>query len=210
MKKIAWFFSIVLHPLLMLNYGLFLVLYLHPFFNSRYYGEQLNNFTYFLLANTFFIPLLGILILKQFKMIDNFQISNHRQRTMPYIFIAVILCFTIYQLQKNDMRGLPIYYILSTIICLLCNIIINFKFGISSHTIASGGFIALITYIVLFQHISSFAYWLPTSIALAGISGFSRLWLEAHTTKQIYWGYTLGFIIMLSGILIFEKWNILG
>lgn len=210
MQKLAWFFSIVLHPLLLLNAGLFLILYLHPYFNSRYYEEHLTTFIYFLLANTFFIPILGILILKQFKIIDNFQLTNHNQRTIPYIFIAVILGFTIYQLLKNDMRGLPVYFILSTIICLGCNIIINLKFGISSHTIAAGGFVALVAYLLFVQHIGIYAYWLPISILIAGLSGFSRLWLGAHNVNQIYWGYALGFIIVFASIFLLEKFSILA
>ncbi len=209
MQKLAWFFSILLHPLVVLNIGLILILFYHPYFNSKYYDEQLSTFIYYILANTFFIPILGILLLKQFKVIDNFQLANHKQRTIPYILIAVILSFTIFQLLKYEFKGLPIYFLLSTIICLILNIIINFKFGISSHAIAAGGFVALVFYISIVQHVSTYAYILPIGILLAGVSGFSRLWLGAHTPKQIYWGYALGFVIVFSGVFLLEKWSVL-
>lgn len=199
-NKIAWFFSIILHPLILLNFGIFIILYFHPYYTSRYYEDQLFSFVLYLSINTIVIPTLAILLLKQFKFVDNFQISNHKQRTIPYAFIAVLLSITVYQLIKNDMRGLPIYFMIGCVLSLIVNLHINLKFSISSHTIAAGGFIALVSYMVFVQNISALVYWLPISIIIAGLSGFSRLWLNAHTTKQAYFGYLVGFIVVFTTI----------
>lgn len=204
MKSIAWFFSVVLHPLILLNMGFFLLLFFHPYYSSKYYDEQLSTFIIYMLVNSLLMPLLVIVFLKRFKYLDSYIISNHKQRTYPYLIIAALLGITANQLFRNEMGGLLLYFLIGTAICLFLNALITIKFGISSHTIAAGGFIALILYTVAIQHIAQLGWWLIVSIVLAGLSGTSRLLLEAHTKPQIYWGYLLGFAVIIGTLFIFD------
>jgi hypothetical protein len=99
------------------------------------------------------------------------------------------------------MGGLPMYFLIGSAICLFLNAFITIKFGISSHTIAAGGMVALMFYVVAIQRIAQMEAYLLISIIVAGLSGSSRLWLQAHTTKQIYWGYLLGFVVVFGVVL---------
>ncbi len=202
MKFLAWFFSVIFHPLILLNLGIALLLLFHPYYNSKYYDEQLITFVIYMAANTMVMPLLVVVLLKRFKFLDNYIISTHKQRTFPYIIISILLAITAYQLYKNEMGGLPMYFLIGSAICLFLNALITIKFGISSHTIAAGGIVALMFYAVAIQHIAQMEYLFVSSILTAGLSGSCRLLLKAHTTKQIYWGYLLGFGVVFSSLLV--------
>lgn len=197
LRWFAWFFSILFHPLLMLNVGIACILLFHPYYSSKYYDEQLITFLLYLIINTMVMPLLAILLLKRFKYIDSITIANFKQRALPYIVIALLLGITAYQLNKNEMNGLPLKFLISAAISLLINAAITLKFGVSSHGISAGGLVGLLFYTVAIQHISQFELWLLVSILIAGISGSSRLILGAHTPQQLYWGYGIGFSVVL-------------
>lgn len=151
------------------------------------------------------MPLLSVYLLLRFKFIDNFEISNPKQRLLPYGIIAVLLSWTAYQLYKNEIQGLPIVFVISTVICVLFNILLNIKFKVSSHAIASGGLVALYFYLTVIHHISIFNVWLISSVLLAGISGWSRLELKAHKESQVYVGVISGFVLVLTTLMIFGK-----
>lgn len=203
MKFLAWFFSVLFHPLILLNAGIVALLLYHPYYSSKYYDEQLITLVIYMAVNTLVMPLLVVVLLKRFKFLDNYIISTHKQRTFPYVIISILLAVTAYQLYKNEMGGLPMYFLIGSAICLFLNAFITIKFGISSHTIAAGGIVALMFYVVAIQHIAQMEYYFVLSILLAGLSGSSRLWLKAHTTKQIYWGYLLGFTVVVCTLFIF-------
>ncbi|MDI1233036.1 MAG: hypothetical protein PSX81_02010 [bacterium] len=203
MKYLAWFFSVLFHPLILLNLGISVLLLFHPYYNSKYYDEQLVTLVIYMAVNTLVMPLLVIVLLKRFKYLDSYTIATHKQRTFPYIIIAVLMAVTAYQLYNNEMGGLPMYFLIGSTICLFLNAIITLKFGISSHTIAAGGLVALMFYVTAIQHIAQMEYYLVISILIAGITGSSRLYLNAHTTKQIYWGYLLGFGVVIATLSLF-------
>ena len=74
---------------------------------------------------------------------------------------------------------------------------------ISTHAIGAGGFIALYAYLTMHLHVSSFNPFLIASILATGISLWSRLFLNAHTERQIYSGLALGFSVVYGFLLLF-------
>lgn len=192
----------MLHPLFILNLGLFTVLKFHPYFVSKFYDGQFYSISLFIAINTLIMPLLSVYLLKRFKFVDDFQISNPQQRLMPYGIIALLLSFTTYQLYKNEIHGLPIHFMIATILCVVFNILLNMKFMVSSHAIASGGLVGLYTFLTLFKHLSTFNLWLIMAVLLAGVSAWSRLQLKAHSEAQVYVGFFSGLAIVLLTLII--------
>lgn len=203
MKRIAFVVSVILHPLFLLNFGLFSILRFHPYFVSKFYDDHFYTFSLFIAVNTLIMPLLSVYLLKKFKFIDDFRISNPKQRLMPYSVIVLILAFTTYQLYKYEFYGLPLCFLMATIVCLMFNIIINFKFTISSHAIGSGGLFGLYLYMTVFLHLSIFSWFLIGSILAAGLSAWTRLYLNAHSEKQVYLGFGIGVTTVVAFLKLF-------
>jgi hypothetical protein len=194
---------VLFHPLFLLNAGLFAILRFHPYFVSKFYDDQFYTLSMFIAVNTLIMPLLSVYLLKRFKFIDDFRISNPKQRLMPYAIIAMLLAFTTFQLYNNEFYGLPLVFLIATIVCVIFNILINIKFTISSHAIAAGGLIALFLYLTLVEHIAVFNWFLIGSVLAGGLSGWSRLYLNAHSERQVYAGYGLGMITVMVMLLVF-------
>lgn len=203
MRFLALFCSIIFHPLILLNIGILSILKFHPYYLSKFYDAQFYTIAVFIAVNTIVMPFLSVYLLKRFGFVDNIYIENPGQRLLPYTIMALLLGFTAYELYKNDFVGLPLVFLLSTIVCILLNIFINFKFTISSHGIASGGLLGLFITLTLLHHVSEFNWFLVGSILIAGISGWARLSLNSHTEKQLYWGYIVGLAVVIPACYFF-------
>ena len=203
MKLLAKVCSVIFHPLFLLNAGLFAILRYHPYFLSKFYDDQFYTLSMFIAVNTLVMPLLSVYLLKRFKFVDDFNISNPKQRLMPYTIIAMLLGFTTYQLWKNEFYGLPLVFLIATIVCVVFNILINIKFTISSHAIGGGGVVALFLHLTLIEHLLVFNVWLIGAIIASGLSAWSRLYLNAHTEKQVYTGFGLGVVVVMGMLMVF-------
>ncbi len=197
MRYLAFFCSVVLHPLILLTAGLISVLRVHPYYKSKFYDQQFQTIMAFIAVNVIVMPFLAVYLLKRFRFIDNMSIDNPKQRPLPYVIISLLLAYTGFNLYKNEFTGLPLVFLFATVICIILNIVINFRFMISSHAIASGGLLGMFVYLTLLEHVSVFNWFLVGSILIAGLSGWARLRLNAHTEKQVYSGYILGLAVVI-------------
>lgn len=203
MEKLAKLSSILFHPLILLNFGLFSVLRYHPYYVSKFYDTHFYTISMFIAVNTLVMPLLSVYLLKKFGFIDDFYISNPKQRLLPYGILVLLLGFTMYQLNKIELNGMPLVFMGASAVSLIFNIIINTRYTISTHAIGAGGLIALYAFLTVQKHVSSFNILLIAAILAAGISLWSRLFLNAHTEKQIYSGLALGFLVVYGFLLLF-------
>lgn len=202
-KYTAWFFSSLLHPLILMNFGLFSILRFHPYFVSKFYDTHFYTISMFIAVNTLIMPLLTVYLLLKFRFIDDLQISNPKQRLLPYGILVMLLVFTMYQLYKVELNGLPLVFMGASAACLLLNILINVRYTISTHAIGCGGLTALYVYLTVFQHLSVFNVFLILAVLASGLAGWARLYLNAHREHQIYTGFALGLSVVLLGCMLF-------
>ena len=98
-----------------------------------------------------------------------------------------------------DQLFLP--YILASTVTIAVATIITFFWKISLHTVGIGGLLAVV--IVWTRMMPQVVLPLiPIVVICAGLVGFARLQLQAHTQSQIYVGYLVGFFATLGGILL--------
>ncbi len=195
-EKFARIISYLFHPLLMPTYGFALL-----FFTKNY----ISTFTPWYLqirillvsfVFTFLLPAINALILLKMGRIKSLEMESNEERAIPYTG-AALYYFSLYYLFYNaDFPNVFKILVLGASICILLTLLINFKWKISAHTIGIGGIAGGIFGIVLRLHLD-LHFILMLVIFIAGLVGYARLKLNAHTPAQVYMGFLLGFLVEL-------------
>ena len=144
---------------------------------------------------TFVLPALSTLLFVAFqKPSSGLQLSDRSERSVPLLITALYYTLGYYLFQKGMSLPLPLQlYFLGTLLAVVCNLLINRFYKISSHAIGAGGLFGGLLGFMLVFHLGNLTP-LLLSVGIAGLVGFARLQLQAHTQGQLYAGYLLGFL----------------
>lgn len=207
LKIIAYFFSIVFHPLLMVTYMLLILLSVDPhlFGTNSVKGGTRNILMVFF--STFFIPIISVLMMKALKLIPSLELKNAQDRIGPFIVTGVFYISTYYLIYRSP--EMPVAFkacFLGAVIGLFLAFFITLFSKISLHAVGMGGFLGMILITIqrseLFPFVCNAGIFgmfevslfglLATTILICGIVGTSRLILDAHEPKDLYGGYLVG------------------
>lgn len=199
--RIAKLISYVLHPLLMPTYG-FLLLFFSNNYISTFTAPEVKLIVLGItFVFTFLLPAFNVLILLKTGRIKSLEMETNNERFLPYIS-TTLYYFALFYLFYN--AGFPNVFkivVLGASICLLLTLLINLKWKISAHTIGIGGTAGVVLGVMYRLKLDMEMVFMIT-LFLAGIIGFARLKLNAHSPAQVYTGFLLGFIVEL-GLMIF-------
>ena len=152
---------------------------------------------------TAIVPALFIWIMYKTGMAGDLDLTNRKERTLPYIIFAISLLATGFLLYKLRM---PVWFLLELFgacAALLIAMLINHYWKISAHMIGVGGLIGGIFGAAQIQMINPYVG-IVIAFVVAGLVGTSRLILKRHTPMQVYAGFMLGFTcVFLSSLLSF-------
>lgn len=196
--QIARIISSVLHPIFMPLLGMIVLYYsgLVVGFNPYVLGDQKSFIPFLFLMQatfTFIIPCLAIYILLKMGKVSSLHLPNREERYLP--FLITLTSYTVYsiiciQLFQDRIPPILIFFILGASLGVFLAFMINLFWKISVHMIGIGGFVGMmLTTAFLFD---SSLNWVYIGIISAGLVGFSRLEMNAHSIKQVGLGFTLG------------------
>ncbi|MBL7892668.1 MAG: phosphatase PAP2 family protein [Bacteroidia bacterium] len=186
--------SYVFHPLLIPTIGLWFI------FNSRSYisfiiTPELQNALYVVVfIATFVFPVLSSILLLIMGRIKSLEMESPEERRIPYLLTAIYYSLGYYMLTTKVPLPEQINLILlGANISVVLTMLINIKWKISAHTIGIGGLIGTLL---------GFGHQLQVNVInelilaflIAGLIGYARLRLHAHTQSQVYVGYLVGFL----------------
>lgn len=194
--RIAKIISYLFHPLLMPTYGFAII-----FFTNNYISTFTSpNLKLVILIVTFIftflLPAINALILLKMGRIKSLEMETVSERFIPYTS-AVLYYFALFYLFYNaEFPNIFKILILGAAISILLTIFISFKWKISAHTIGIGGIAGAALGIVYRLNLDMRSV-LMLVILVAGVVGYARLKLNAHTPAQVYSGFGLGFLVEL-------------
>lgn len=200
LKKISKAFSYLFHPLIMPSLGLIIL------FNSNSYISYLSfdaKKIIFLIVfiSTFLLPILFIPFYLFQNIIKNIEMDNHKERIIPLATTSVVYFFSYFMLHRLAVPHIIENFIFSALLTLLVLLLINIKWKISAHMMGIGGLTGAVVAFSLLLGVNLYFYYLPI-ILISGLVASSRIILKMHNHKQIYFGWTIGFIITASTLLI--------
>ena len=199
--------SILFHPIFIPLYSIYLYFFIDNYQNklikisdSSFLGAL---YTLMLLIGVLF-PLLSVFIMYRTRIISSFTLPKRKERS-PIIFIVFVYYVMAYFMYRswnityyNIIEGF-VSFLFGGIIVLFIAFIINNFYKISLHALAigsmTGGFLALARTLNPIININSLIIINCVLLFSMGLVASSRLYLKAHTSKQIYLGLIIGFVI---------------
>ncbi len=208
MKYISKTLSFVGHPLLVLTYILLLMLAVNPYaFGVKSISDQrgvlllLSVFT-----TSFMIPGFGVALMKPLGLIQSLEMRDKQERVGPYIICGIFYLW----LFKNFMEGtVPLLFAkfaLGATIGLFFAFFANIFTKISAHATGMGGFVCMVLILALQWPGMSLSIGalqlsmnvvLAIAVLLAGLVGYARLSLPAHSPVDLWRGYAAGAVAVL-------------
>lgn len=191
MNKLANFFSIITHPILLPTWLLLIIIEIGLFKTSSINASMC---IIIVSAITFVIPTIIILFLKKFKVIKTLTMERRDDRVIPILIIATSLYITSRFFNGIYVLGIYNFYLIcSTLLCMIV-FWVNLFWKISLHSIGWGGFVGIL-YIYTTILAEIFLPYFIISIIVAGIVCSARLYLKSHDSAQIYVGFITGFMV---------------
>jgi membrane-associated phospholipid phosphatase len=189
-KRIANIISYIFHPLFIPVLGLLVIS------NSGTYAADLDhrftNFIYFsVVVLTLVFPLVIILFIYFGKLTNKIQLSDQRERLIPFLITFVFYFIAYLLIRKLPISQVYQRFLFGACLTVLFFAMISFFWKISAHLAGWGGLVGLILSLsVRFE--TDLMIFLIFSILITGLVGFARLRLGAHNQFQIYSGFLVG------------------
>ena len=201
LRKTANIFSIILHPLLMPTIGLFLIFFSKTYLSFMPLKEQKVLYL-IVFVNTFVFPISIIPFFIHQKLIRNFKLSDRKERILPLSITTLFYFFTYLILHRLLAPTIIQNFIFGSLISIVLLLLISLKWKISAHMIGIGGLVGLILALSM-KLIIDLQIILMILFLVSGLLGTIRLFLNEHKPIQIYSGFVLGFLVVLTTILFF-------
>ena len=191
--RIAKIISYLFHPLLMPSYGLLLFFYLDRHVSYFLPFEIKKTLFLMTLSFTFVLPVMNAIVLLRMKIIRSLSMETKEERRLPLLITAIFYFAEYYLLTEAEVPATLKLLMLSAIISVMLTVIINLFWKISAHMIGIGGITGMAFILsILFQ---TPAFLIISSLfVIAGIIGYARLQLQAHSITEIYSGFLVGFL----------------
>ncbi|MCO5230127.1 MAG: hypothetical protein M9958_03125 [Chitinophagales bacterium] len=204
--------SIVFHPLLMPTYGTILFLWAYPSISPSTpieEGDIVRTPQHVLMSvfiNTFMMPAIAILMMKGIGFIKNLEMEDKKDRIIPFIATMTFYIWAFLAVKDyfNFMPNIYIIFMLGTVISLMASFFINLFFKLSIHMVGVSGLLVATMLMMMSAEKSLITIFLLI-ITLNGLIATARLYLKAHTVKELYIGFLVGIGGQMLAVTFFSK-----
>lgn len=173
--------SVVFHPLLIPSW-LTLLLY--------------KDLLPVMFVYTALVPALCIYVLYKLNWIQTLDLSDRQERSLPYALCLVCYLICIVRLEHSDMPFLGTIMMIGACLTLWIVMLFNRRWKVSAHAAGMGGVMGFTIACMLFKR-SMLWYPLLTVAALSLVVIYARLYLNAHTWKQMVAGWLTGVVMTI-------------
>ena len=194
-RRMAQLLSIVFQPMFMPLLTAWML------FNSHTYIDftsepVVRKFVYLtLLLTTVILPVMVFGYLFRKKIITTYHIDKREERKYAFVVTIFFMGLTYWIFSQTSLPSIFYAMIIGGMISILISALITLLWKISIHMMGVGGLVGSVAGLsyLLKMDLSSMIYF---SLFISGLTGFTRLKLFAHTPAQVYWGFTLGIVVM--------------
>jgi hypothetical protein len=189
------FISVILHPIVIPTIDVILYFLL---IQNNFGSNQKLAILGLIFATTYLIPLFILIFFKKIKLIKSFKAENISERKIPVLVMIALfylLGSTLYKIPYLSDLGFLFYATALGLVFIY--IFFAFKIKASIHLLSLGisaGFFMVLGIL----YAQSFLIVIIVAFLISGLLASARLYLKAHTTKEVYLGFILGIISPLT------------
>jgi membrane-associated phospholipid phosphatase len=190
--------SFLFHPLLMATYLFTLLLFTVPFALDPIKEERAGSFIVLIFCVTFVLPALNIGLFRLFGTVKSFSMPTRSERIFPFVFIAILYCLITYLFYSRARMGLHdnmFRFLLIIDLLVISATLITFFYKISVHSLAMGGLTGILLPLNQAADSGVLFYPLLVVILLTGVVMTARLYLNAHSLREVLGGALVGFAV---------------
>ncbi|MCH2218576.1 MAG: hypothetical protein MK076_11005 [Flavobacteriales bacterium] len=196
--------SALFHPLLIPTYLFGVFIKFHPVVLSPYSPSAYLWLWIVVLVTTFVIPAISMTFLKLTKNIPDFKLYDRKDRVLPFVFITFFYGVTSYMFLFKMNMGLQVgVMMISTTLLIGLLTVITFTYKISIHSAGIWGAVGILMAHSMISTEHELVVPLVLAVVAAGVVNAARLFLNAHSPKQVLYGSLLGFMVCYLGIMFF-------
>jgi membrane-associated phospholipid phosphatase len=200
-RIVAKIISLLFHPLLLTSYLVTLIGFYFPTM-LMVAPQNMRPILAFIFCFTFILPAVNIIMFRIFGTISTYTMESRRERIVPFIAISVIyvvMTFLFYFRLPFSSNFNNLMLLVTLLV--VTGTIITFFYKVSIHSLAMWGGIGIIVPLNKAME-QSYLLW-PTAgiIIAAGLVMSARLYLDAHTPRQVMIGGVVGFGIGFLGMI---------
>ncbi len=204
LKIIATLLGIIFHPLFLPFYTVVLYFYVSPRFFLK---QNIYPLEFYLIIVSILIPLLFLITLKYAGVFSGFVLKLPKER----LFFSVIM-LSVYFIIIKKMMSFHIFielmpFFIGIFLALLCLAVYNFyNRKPSLHAMGFGGVLGFFLIWGYYSQLSIF--WLLVTLILTGtIVIASRIYLQAHSLKEIFKGLIIGLVMQFVSFVVMYYWG---
>jgi membrane-associated phospholipid phosphatase len=209
----AHIISFVMHPLFIVGYVLIFLMLANPYIFGFSGPKSQGLVIISILTISVMFPLIAIVMMKALGLISSLEMPDKKERIGPLIITGLFYMWLYVNVRNNDnIPSALSFFILGSTIAVFMALTINSFTKISLHSIAAGGFLTGMFFIVLnwsygyvdipLPFLSMEWRWSDRMVMiivflLSGAIGTARLYLKAHKPDEIYGGYIVGILAQM-------------
>ena len=196
-KRIAQALSVIFYPLFVPTYAFAVLLIMPAYFSALMPASAKWMVIGLVFFVTCVLPTLSFLLMIKTGMVSTTYLSKREDRTMPYIVSIIFFYLAYYMLKKLQVSPVYVYFMIGATMLNILVFGINFFWKISSHMASIGALTGMMVGLSYFLGAFYFSF-IAATLIVSGLVAFARLKLEAHTPAQVYAGFILGFMTIIS------------
>jgi hypothetical protein len=201
LRQVALFFSYLFHPLLLTTLLIGLLYLYVPEVITPVDDNTIQSILILIFTLTYVIPLCSVLVMKLLGSIESLHLYNRRERFLPFFFIGTYYAITTYLFtSRMPFSDMLLIIFLSITVLIFVVTFLTLWLKISIHAAGMWGMVGFILAIHLTAPVTGLFVPLIVSLLLAGIVSSSRLLLDEHSPREVYYGGIVGFSICFSAI----------
>lgn len=196
-EKLAKLISIIFHPLLVPTYAMLILINSNNHFAFVLPVENRYMALLIVFLTSFVLPALFMLILLKIGTIKSLHMETRQERVLPLVLVSAFFYGTYYLLKQGPHFALFNIFMLGATLLVIISLLINYVTKISIHMVAQGGLFGAFTGFAIAFH-QNYVLLICLIALAAGLTAFARLKLKAHNEAQVYGGFGLGVLVMMS------------